>query len=233
MRICDIICNRESGEDMEIIAEGKGSKYFTPNEIIFNLTFVVKGNTYEEVLEKGSKSVEVFINEVLIKNEFTKEDLKTRSFVIREETKYNNETKNREFDGYSYNQHATLSFDYNKDLLGTLMEDISKLENPPTYQITFGLKDERKARREVLELAYNDALEKAYAIAHAAGKTLKRCLKVDSKPFDTVYISESNLDYSLLNQAKTISNVADIIITSFTPEDIEITERLYCLWIAE
>lgn len=233
MRNCDIICNRESGEDMEILVEGKGSKYFTPNEITFNLNFVVKGNTYEEVLKTGSKSVEIFINEVLIKNGFAKEDLKTRSFVIREENKYNNETKNQEFDGYSYNQYATLSFDYNKDLLAILMEDISKLENPPTYQITFGLKDERKVRNEVLGLAYKNAEEKAYAIAQAAGKTLKRCTKVDSKPFDTVYISESNLDYSLMSRAKTISNVADIITTSFTPEDIEIIERLYCLWIAE
>ena len=218
---------------MEILVEGKGSQYLTPNQIIFHFNFSVKGDTYQLVLEQGSKSVENFINEVLIKNGFSKEDLKTQNFVIKEENKYNNETGKYEFNGYSYNQYANVRFDYNKDLLGKLMEDVSKLENPPTYQIAFGVKDEKVSRKEVLGLAYNDALDKASAIALSAGKILKRCTKVDSKSLDSVYISESSLDYSLMPQDRTVSDVASIITASFTPEDIEITERLYCLWIAE
>jgi len=216
---------------MEIILEGKGSKYFTPNKTIFNLNFVAKSNTYEKVLEKGISNVDEFIEEVLIQNGFQKEDLKTRNFVIREETQYNNETHKQEFDGYSYNQYATISFDYNIDLMANIMNSISKLSFPLTYQINFGLKDEEKARKEVLKLAYEDAESKSKAIADAAGKTLKRCTKVDSKPFDNVFVSNTNLDYSMMS-TRMINNI-ETITTIFTPEDIEIMEYLYCLWLAE
>lgn len=218
---------------MDILVEGKGTKYFTPDQITFDLQFVVKANAYEEVLEKGVLSVQDFINEVLIENGFTKEDLKTRSFVVSEEVIYNPETQKQEFQGYSYNQYATISFHHSIDLMADIITDVSKLEIPPTYQITFNLNNEEKVREEVLKLAYQDAENKANAIAQAALKNLKRCTKVDSKPFDNIYNSNSNLDNNFLNNPKMLSNITNIITTSFTPEDIEITERLYCLWIAE
>ena len=218
---------------MEIIVEGLGCKYFTPNQIILNFNFVTKGQSYEEVLKKGSSNVELFINGILLQSGFSKNDLKTRNFIIKEETKYNNETNKYEPNGFSYNQHALLKFDYNKDRLSELMENIATLTNPPTYQINFGLKDEKIAKKEVLKYAYQDAEEQAIIIADAAGKTLKRCIKVDFKPFDTTYISESNLDYSLTTDAKTIRTVSEVISNTFTPEDIKVTENLYCLWIAE
>jgi len=144
------------GEYMEIILEGKGSKYFTPNKTIFNLNFVAKSNTYEKVLEKGISNVDEFIEEVLIQNGFQKEDLKTRNFVIREETQYNNETHKQEFDGYSYNQYATISFDYNIDLMANIMNSISKLSFPLTYQINFGLCQKPKCLENYRNNRYSD-----------------------------------------------------------------------------
>lgn len=218
---------------MEIIVEGVGYKYFTPNQIILNFNFVTKGKSYEEVLEKGSSNVELFIDGILLQSGFSKNDFKTRSFIIREETKYNNETRNYDFDGFSFNQFALLKFDYDKEKLSKLMESIATLTNPPTYQISFGLKDEDEAKKEVLKYAYQDAEMQAKIIADASGKDLKTCAKVDFKPFNTTYISESNLNYGLMHDTKTIRSVADAISNTFTPEDIKITENLYCLWIAE
>lgn len=36
-------------------------------------------------MENGAKRVQYFINEILLKNEFKKEDMKTRNFVIKKE----------------------------------------------------------------------------------------------------------------------------------------------------
>lgn len=218
---------------MEIIVEGVGCEYFTPNEIILNFNFVTKGKSYEEVLEKGCSNVELFIDGILLQSRFSKNDFKTRSFVIKEETKYNNETREYDFDGFSFNQFALLKFDYDKEKLSKLMENIATLTNPPTYQISFDLKNEDEAKKEVLKYAYQDAFKQAKIIADAAGKDLKRCIKVDFKPINVSYISESNLGYSLTSDAKTIRSVSEAISNTFTPEDIKITETLYCLWIAE
>ena len=44
--------------NMEIIVQGKGKEYFTPNEIILNLGFYTKKKTYEETLSEGVKNVQ-------------------------------------------------------------------------------------------------------------------------------------------------------------------------------
>lgn len=70
---------------MEIIVQGKGTKYIKPNEVILNLTFTNKAKTYDAVLSDGIRSVNYFVEEILLKNGFSKDELKTRSFVINEE----------------------------------------------------------------------------------------------------------------------------------------------------
>ena len=220
---------------MEIIVEGKGSSVFTPNQVIINFDFVIKGETYEKVLDEGTRTVYDFIQVLIIPNGFSKEDLKTRNFVIREDRKYNEITRKYEFDGYSYNQSAVLKFDYNNDLLAHFLDSLSKLATPPKAYVNFGVKEEENCRRELLAKAYDDAKEQAMAIANAACKTLKDCIKVDFKPFTTSYISSSGFASDMMYEKTSIGRggVAEVITNIFTPEDIELTENLYCIWITE
>ena len=95
---------------------------------------------------------------------FSENDIKTKSFIIKEEQKYNEETRSYDFDGYSYNQTVILKFDYELEKLTNMMKDISKLSNPPYYKIEFSLKDEEKVKKELISKAYNDAKEKANII---------------------------------------------------------------------
>lgn len=218
---------------MEIIVQGKGVEYFTPNEVTLSINFTTKGYTYEEVLRKGTESVQLFVEELIIKNNFKKEDMKTRNFVIREDTKYNKITGQYDPDGYSFNQMASLKFDYNKELMANMMVSISKLNNAPMCQISFGIKDEKECRRNILAIAYKDAEDQAKAIAEASGKTLKYCQKVDFKPFTTDYVSQARIGSDMMYAEKACYGAAQTIVNTFTPEDIELSETLYCLWIAE
>lgn len=120
------------------------------------------------------------------------------------------------------------------------MDKVSKLLNPPKYTIGFDIKDMTKIKKEVIAEAYNSAKEKAEAIANAAGKTLEECIKIDFRPFDERVYSASKIgnsmfeaeraDYSFcmkkMSAQETITNI-------FTPEDVEVQETLYCLWITE
>ena len=133
---------------MEIIVQGKGTEFFAPDEVILNITFTTKGQTYEEVLRVGTQNVQYFINEILLQNNFQKEEMKTRNFVIREETRYDNLTHQNIFEGFSFNQHATLKFGYDKNKLASLMVEISKLDNAPKCQISFGIKNEKECRKK-------------------------------------------------------------------------------------
>lgn len=226
---------------MEIIVRGDGKSTFKPDQVILNIKFYIKSQAYQEVLDKGANSVNSFVSGTMQSFGFTKEDLKTRSYNIHKETVYSSTTKRHEFNGYSFNQNATLKFDYDVQKLSSMMEAISKLEDSPLYTINFGVKNEDSYRNSLLAKAYQDAEDKAKAIAAAAGKELRRCDKVDFKSFGTDYSSLSSLEgktYKYLRSGSVDGifaeeSVADAIADTFTPEDVEVSETLYCLWIAE
>lgn len=87
--------------------------------------------------------------------------------------------------------------------------------------------------KEILSKAFKDAELQAQAIAEAAGKTLKQCMKVDFKPFTTTYVSKSILGSDMVACKSACTGAASSIVNTFTPEDIELSETLYCLWITE
>lgn len=226
---------------MDIMVEGTGKRYYKPDEVIINLNFYTKAGTYGIALEDGTRDVEIFIEDVLRQMQFKQEDLKTRSFRIYEETRYDYERKLEVKLGFAYTQNATLKFDYDINVVAEFMEKTSKLKNPPKYTISFNVKNEQQCKNEAMTEAYNKAKEKAMAIANASGKILKECIKTDFRPFEERVNSYSRLGSEMFETermtdfsigAKKMS-AQDKITNIFTPEDIEISETLYCLWITE
>ena len=178
---------------MEIHVEGEALEYVSPDQVILNIEFKKKGESYNAVLTEGIESVKTFIEQILIPNGIDKEELKTRSFTIEEDKKYNNKLKKYEKVGFLFNQEAVLRFDYDKILLATIMISLSNLKNPPLCYVEFGLKDKKEVQKNILSKAYEDAKIKAEAIAIASKKKLKDCIK-------TEFLKKSNPEF--------ISNIA-------------------------
>lgn len=115
--------------------------------------------------------MQVFIEKILKEENFSKEDLKTRSFRLYEEKR----------------------FDYDINVVAEFIDRASKLETPPKYTISFNVKNEQQSRNEAMAEAYSKAKEKVEAIATVSGKTLKECTKVDFRPFEERVYSRSVL----------------------------------------
>lgn len=225
---------------MDIMVEGTGIRYYRPDQAEISLNFYTKTGSYESALEEGTRDVQVFIEKVLEQMQFSKEDLKTRNFRVYEEKRFDYEKKIEIKYGFAYTQGATLKFDYDINIVAEFMDRVSKLENPPKYTIAFNVRNEQQSKNEAMAEAYNKAKEKAEAIAKSAGKTLKECVKVDFRPFEERVYSRSTLgsgvfeaETSDFNMKARKMSTQDTITNIFTPEDIEISETLYCLWIAE
>ena len=215
---------------MEIFVDGIGKKYVTPDEVIVNLYFKAKGNSREEVIEKGLNNVATFTNVVLCGIKLPNDSLMTRNFSINEDRIYNEETRKYEVSGYVFNQYALLKMDYNDKLLSEFLNLTSSLENTPEINFQFGLKDESKCISELIGVAYNDALEKAKVLASVSGKKLKDSVMLELKNNYNMnfFRSESNFDSGVL---KTMS--ANNIDTSYiNPEDIEISVVVATKWDA-
>lgn len=227
---------------MDIITRGEAMRFFKPEEVSINLTFINKNNKYDNVLEEGLENVQVFLNDVLKKLDFTKEDLKTNSFNISEQTIYDPELRKSKFDGYQFRQTAHIKFDYDIKKMTKFMELVSLLKNPVYYALKFNVKDVEKCKNLVIKDAYNAAENKAKAIAEASGKKIKECIKIDFKAFSEQVISNSSLESinqfgnresEIMSKKSMSRQETNIIENTFTPEDVIIKEELYCLWLAE
>lgn len=227
---------------MDIMVQGEGKKFYKPNEVVFDIKFFANDSTYDKVLEKGMKEVEEFIKGILNVFNINKEDLKTRSFRISQNMQYDYKEKKQIDCGFDYNQSATLKMEYNIDTISEFIDKVAQLKNPPKYSMFFDIKEKENAKKEVIGEAYNKAKEKAEIIALSSGKRLKDCVKIDFRSFEEKVYSKSRIasaDFFEEGEAfyakDAIKNqyVKDIIQNTFTPEDVEIRETLYCLWIAE
>ena len=213
---------------MEIIVEGKDEKNVTPDEVTIYIEFKYKSQNYSNLITEATNEINDFVKEILIKNLFEKEDLKTISVQIKEEKKYMDETRTYEFDGYTYEQQSKLVFDYDSKKLSNIMQDIENISKPPKYTINFGLKNESEHKNELIKKAFENAKEKAEIISRAANKNLKECIKADFRPFsdfqrDTYY--ENNIVYE--------RNINEQISQNIVPQEIRLVEKIYCIWMCE
>lgn len=217
---------------MEIHVEGEALEYVSPDQVILNIEFKKKGESYNAVLTEGIESVKTFIEQILIPNSIDKEELKTRSFTIEEDKKYNNKLKKYEKVGFLFNQEAVLRFDYDKILLAAIMISLSNLKNPPLCYVEFGLKDKKEVQKNILSKAYEDDKIKAEAIAIASKKKLKDCIKTEFlKKSNSEFISNFSIEEGIFNSPLEVQTKN--IVNTLIPEDIKLSEKLYCLWITE
>lgn len=217
---------------MEIHVEGEALEYVIPDQVILNIEFKKKGESYNAVLTEGIESVKTFIEQILIPNSIDKEELKTRSFTIEEDKKYNNKLKKYEKVGFLFNQEAVLRFDYDKILLAAIMISLSNLKNPPLCYVEFGLKDKKEVQKNILSKAYEDAKIKAEAIAIASKKKLKDCIKTEFlKKSNSEFISNFSIEEGIITSLLEVQTKN--IVNTLIPEDIKLSEKLYCLWITE
>ena len=72
--------------------------------------------------------MQVFIEKILKEENFSKEDLKTRSFRVYEEKR----------------------FDYDINVVAEFIDRAIKLETPPKYTISFNVKNEQQSRNEAM-----------------------------------------------------------------------------------
>ncbi|MBQ7308004.1 MAG: SIMPL domain-containing protein [Clostridia bacterium] len=224
---------------MEIMVKGEAKKTYKPEEFIISLTFSHKEKTYEKCLENGAKMVDDFVEEILVKLNIDKELLKTERFYVNESTIYVPDKNKRVFDGYVYNQISKLKLDYDIKLFTKFMQEVSKLKFPPSYRAAFGLKEEDMRKNEVIAKAVEYARVKAEAISKAAGKELVDLARVDFQPFGTIFSPSSinsydTMDFGMVHQERACKmSSAEVIEKNFNPEDIEIRESVYCLFIAK
>ena len=212
---------------MKIQVNGIAKKFVPPNEIILNIFFTQKGETYQEAVSKGLNNIYAFNSLVLIDNGLDENKLQTKNFSVNESQSFNDVTKNWEKDGYIFNQGAILKIDNDNKLLTKIIKSISMLENSPSLTVSYGLKDDNnKILNLLIKEAYADAVSKANMIAKTTNGHITNTISVELQPINSVLrtnFTNSNIEFSKLS---------DMDTSMITPEDIEVEINLLCIFEA-
>lgn len=230
---------------MQIFMNGYAEKDFAPDQIRASVTFRYHADTYDEALKGGVGVVKAYANIITDATDFTFDDIKTRAYSVVERTHVNRiEPKSKSdleknlqktvSDGFFFSQYAYLEFDYDKERLAKLLAITSKIPNAPALHIDFALKDERGKKRKLIAAAYEDAKKKAEALAAAADKNLRDCVRVEIDQTGIRGVDRSGIMYD--KAARIGSNVDSIeqeiknIDETFKPDDITLSKTISCVW---
>lgn len=220
---------------MQIFMDGTATRNYAPDQISILIRIEYKAKSEEEALRNGVNKVSDCINTIMSTADFSREEIKTRAYSIHEVIHRNYRTNENISDGYEFSQYMSLIFDYDHERLAKVLVACSRLEVTPNLNIRFGLKDIDACNRELIADAYNNAKLKAEALANAAGKHLRDCMRVDIDFPDnrggyrgdimakTAIRSDTDEETSFMDEVRKIDE-------NFRPDDITVTKTIKCVW---
>lgn len=164
---------------IEIIENVK--KSYKPNLIRIYLNCEKRTTSYSEAIKISKNDLNVFKN-LLNKNKLSEIKIFTENFSINEEKdSYKDKEGLIKYKtiGFTFNQSLRLDIDFDSDLLGLLLDLISKSNIGYTLSLSFDLKDKETYQEELFLEALKKAKNRAEISAETLGVKLKELINVE------------------------------------------------------
>lgn len=211
-----------------ITVKGVGHASAAPDMAVVSMSITSLDKNYEKALRDNAEKVRR-LEEAIIGCGLPSDALTTSNFNIypQNESKRINDTWTDVFVGYNCTQNLSISFDFDKQLIGRVLGAIASCNASPSFSISFKIKNPDEVKEAVLKDAVENAKEKAKIICDASGMTLRRVVSINYNFSKTEYLSRSN--YTMALKAAAV-RAEDSIDTSFNPEDIKVSDEVTIVW---
>ena len=205
---------------------GTGKVSAKPDLVIVNLDFSNVLPTYEEALQASMADVSL-VKDAISEAGVDKDLLKTTSFSVDTHySSYRDEKGNYKsvFDGYEYRQSLRFKFDVDNALLGKVLYQLNAVRMNLRFRIGYGIKDEEKAKNDLLGNAIADAKKKAEVISKAAGVELDEIIDIKYSWMDVEFRSRF---YDMQPEKMMCkSSPGEAYDIDINPEDIEKSDNV-------
>lgn len=185
--------------------------------------------SYEKTLLMLTEQINKIV-EVVQRNGFSKDDLKTSDFNIEKDTKYDKKKGECYFVGYRAKETLFLSFPVDNKKINSILTSIWTEVQNVEFNISFYCNNPTKYENELIKIAVEDAKEKAVLITEAIGVKLKQIERIDYS-FSEIHI-DNTLEYALSSnicgQESVIGSLPDM-----EPEDTILKKSITIVWEIE
>ena len=207
---------------------GKGKLVLPPDLIQITIHLNITEKEYEQVIISAAKSKDE-LTSTLVNIGFNQEELKTNHFSVDSKYEgYSDEHGNwkNKFVGYELNHELLLSFQ-DFDLLGKALYALSTCSSEPQFSIHYTLKNQEKAKEELLTLAMEDAKKKAELLSRAANVSLMDIISID------YHFNELNMIVQPMERVMLAKSSMDTIPLDIHPNDLIIEDQVSVIWTIE
>lgn len=174
-----VLCCSAALADSELNVKGIGTVYMDADRVSAQMGVRLNGSDVGE-LQRQANEIVKNICDSLEKAGLDEKDISTSSIYLYPQYDYSGDTEN--IVGYTISNSLTVDT-RDIDKIGEYI-DVAFAAGANTFDsISFSVKDDSAARKQALELAVQNAREKAEVIAAAAGKELGEieCISEDSQ----------------------------------------------------
>ena len=206
---------------------GRAVLRVTPDQICIYLTLEGQDQNYELAVEKSAEKTRA-VKESLATVGFDSEDIRTTRFSIDPEYEGYDENGvwKQRFTGYRFNHGLKVLFDSDKEKLGQVFSALAHCSAKPEFRVSYRVKDQEKAKSELIAKAVEDAKEKAKVIIIGIQINI-----INS--FSKIEMETSMMNYARCETpaaGKLLDMQSSKIDIDVDPEDIEITDNVTLVW---
>lgn len=213
---------------------GKGQISVPPDRIRLLFELEECKDTYREAIKASKESVDE-LRRIFEKLGFDVKELKTTNFEINsvfETEKVKKDEYKQVFKGYKYSHVLKIEFDLDHDLLGKILDNVSRCECHPEFDISYTIKDKEAVKNKLLEKAVKDSRVKAEVLAKAAEMNLDELVSID---YSWGELDLTTSPYGRLLDAMPLSLEEDTCYMSdeplqLEPEDIRASDTVTVVW---
>ena len=151
--------------------------------------------------------------------------LKTTSFDVHANHRYDRDSGKHEFLGYEASHRLRLELPFDKELLNGVLARVAQSASEAAVTISFDVSDMESLRRRAMRAAVADAQEGARVLAEASGATLGEILRID---YSYVEIRTRRLSYEFANTGAMYEAAAPA--PDVEPEALDAEEGVTVVW---
>lgn len=208
---------------------GKGNLSVAPDMIILSFKAEAQEWEYEKAVHALNSKVEE-LRSIIGEEGVERKSLKTKDFSIRKDTAWKKKTEKYEFNGFRASHSLELELPLDKQVINSLLGQITKKLDSLDFTIAFGVKDATSHQQQLILQAIAKARENATLIAGATGVALKEILHIDYS-FRELIIRSDHYNYAV-QEADMLMN-ASPATPDFEPDDIDVAETITITWKIE
>ena len=207
-----------------LTVRGRGVASADPDLVVLSFNVVGRDPSYSAAVEELNRRVEALRSDLeAVGVERTR--LKTTSFDVEEQRRYDRDTGESVFVGYEASHGLRLELPLEKELLNDVLGRVASSASETSVDVSFDVSDRKGLRRRAMRAAVEDAQESARVLAEASGATLGEIMSVD---YSFVEVRTRRFSYAQRLRGRFMADPAPT--PDVEPEALDAEEGVTIVW---